>query len=96
MASRPHGPFILEVIFEQRDDGGLRAYCDRVPNFVLSHSNADAVLADVEPALELILSEMYGMPMRVSRAEMVGDGPLDMLPAHLCGAAQYVGIQDNR
>lgn len=92
MASRPKGPFIVEVTFETRDDGGLRAYCDKVPGFILSHRDADLVLADVEPALETILSAMYEMPMKVRKAEHIGLEPDPSLPAHLCGPAQYVGV----
>ena len=50
----------IVVTFEPRDDGGLRAYSDDVPGFVLSHSDPKAVLADVKPALEGILSHIYG------------------------------------
>lgn len=95
MASRPSGPFVLEVIFEQREDGGLRAYCDKVPNFVLSHRDPEAVLADVEPALATILSAMYGVPVRVEKAEEVGIDHIEPMPAYLCGHAQYVGVRAN-
>ena len=94
MASQP-APFILDVIFERRDDGGLRAYCDKVPGFVLSHANADAVLADVEPALETILSAMYGLPVSISRADVFGANSEPTVPAHLCSPAHYVGQQHN-
>jgi hypothetical protein len=50
----------IVVVLERRPDGGLRAYSDDVPGFVLSHSNQAAVLSDVKPALEGILSEMFG------------------------------------
>lgn len=56
----------ITVRFQRRDDGGLRAWSDDVPGFVLSHPDADAVLADVEPALETILSEMYGARVTVA------------------------------
>ena len=59
MATYPSYAKII-VTFERRDDGGLRAYSDDVPGFVLSHRDADAVLADVKPALEGILSHIYG------------------------------------
>lgn len=96
MASRPAQPVIIEVKFEGRDDGGLRAYCDNVPGFVLSHADPEAVLADVEPALETILSAMYGMDVCVRKAETVGaEGNITSMPAHLCGAAQYVGLRHN-
>ena len=67
MASRAPSNFVIHVRFEERDDGGLQAYCDKVPNFFLSHSDSKKVHADVEPALETILSAMYGTPMRVTR-----------------------------
>lgn len=92
MASRPSGPFVLDVVFEPREDGGLRAYCDRVPGFVLSHRDPDAVLADVEPALTLILSAMYGMPVTVTKASEIGVEHIEAMPAYMCGAAQYVGV----
>lgn len=58
--------FKVIVRFEQREDGGLRAWSDDVPGFVLSHPDASAVLDDVEPALETILSEMHGGNVIVS------------------------------
>ncbi len=94
MASRPESPVIVKVRFESRDDGGLRAYSDSVPGFVLSHRDADLVRADVEPALETILSAMYGMPMRVLKATHVDDDAFNM-PAHLCGPVPYVGLSPN-
>jgi len=62
MASRrPLSDYVkIVVVFEPRADGGLRAYSDDVPGFVLSHSDPVAVLADVKSALEGILSHMYG------------------------------------
>jgi hypothetical protein len=92
MASRfPHGPFIIYVKFEMREDGGLRASCDKVPGFLLSHSNHGAVRSDVVPALEVILSEMYGVPMKVEPASEVGSEDQYEMPAHLCGKQGYVG-----
>lgn len=60
----------ITVIFERREDGGLRAYSDDVPGFVLSHSNAELLLGDVQPALEGILSHMHGKPVRTV---LIGD-----------------------
>ena len=68
-SSQPLGPFILTVNFERREDGGLRVSCNGLPGFNLSGGDATAVLADVEPALSTILTEMYGVPMRVERAQ---------------------------
>lgn len=53
-------PARLTVNFERREDGGLRPYSDDVPGFVLSHSDPKAVLDDVKPALERILSHVHG------------------------------------
>jgi hypothetical protein len=53
------------VIFERREDGGLRVHSDDVPGFVLSHSDPMAVLSDVKPALEQILSHIHGVPIEV-------------------------------
>lgn len=58
----------LIVRFERREDGGLIATCQQVPNFYLSHSDADAVSADVIPALETILSAMLGRQVAVRLA----------------------------
>ena len=92
MASHaPHGPFIIYVKFDVREDGGLRASCEKIPAFLLSHTNHDQVRADVVPALETILSEMYGMPMTVALAAELGDEDQYGLPAHLCGRQSYVG-----
>jgi len=53
------------VVYERRPDGGLRAYSDDVPGFVLSNADPNAVRADVIPALEGIISEMLNAPVRV-------------------------------
>lgn len=92
MASRrPLGPFILYVDFERREDGGLRASCDKVPGFHLSGEDAAAVLADVEPALSAILTSTYGVPMRVERAQDAGAGQIpSAMPSS--GPAGYVGL----
>jgi hypothetical protein len=65
MASQFPAEFGLVVRFEPREDGGLIATCEKVPNFYLSHPDAGAVFADVIPALEAILTGMYGMTMEV-------------------------------
>lgn len=63
----------IVVRFEEREDGGLRAYSDDVPGFVLSHSNGELVVADVVPALEGILSAMYGIEVEVDPLESLRD-----------------------
>jgi hypothetical protein len=50
--------FKVIVLLERRSDGGLRAYSDDVPGFVLSHFDPNAVVADIKPSLERILSHM--------------------------------------
>jgi hypothetical protein len=60
-------PVKFTVIFERREDGGLMAYSDDVPGFVLSHRDPKAVLADVKPALERILSHRYGIEVAVEQ-----------------------------
>ena len=52
---REFGGKKIPVTFERRDDGGLRVYSADLPGLVLSHSDARAVLADVEPALAVML-----------------------------------------
>lgn len=93
MASKYPQEFGLHVTFEARADGGLIARCDKLPNFYLSHSNAEAVCGDVIPALETILSDMYGVPMRVKRLPDVDEAlncqpPLATL---ICKDQSYVG-----
>ena len=55
----------IEVFFSLREDGGLRAWSTSVPELMLSHTNADQVMADVPRALEIILSAKHGRPIKV-------------------------------
>ena len=71
----------INVIFERRDDGGLRVYSDDVPGFVLSHSDCHVVFADVAPALETILSAKFNAvvkvgPLQLLREQLEDDGVL--------------------
>lgn len=50
----------VTVTIERREDGGLYVYSDDLPGFVLSHLDAHAVLADIEPALSVFLSHKFG------------------------------------
>ena len=52
--------FKVVVRLRRRSDGGLRAWSDDVPGLVLSHSDPAKVMADIAPALEVILAEMLG------------------------------------
>jgi hypothetical protein len=91
----------IVVRFERREDGGLRAWCDEIPGFALSHADADAVLSDVQPALEGILTYQFGEPYITSplynniRAALEQDGVLDppateMVPEQVEYVAQRV------
>ena len=85
-SARPfQGAKKIIVIFEQREDGGLRVFSDMLPGFVLSHSDPRAVFSDVQPALECMLSEMYSMPIGVEpltelAAELEDAGLIDRIP----------------
>ncbi len=59
----------VKVCIEPRDDGGLRVWSDDLPELVLSHSDADAVIADLPRAMEAILAERLGAPVRVEALE---------------------------
>lgn len=86
-------PLTVSVKFEQRDDGGLRAYCDDVPTFVISNEDPDLVISEVPEILGFILSEMLGRKIiltpTVDIAELLGRRQ-PMLPAYLCDRV-YMG-----
>ena len=69
MVSGPMSPYIrrmkVVVTLEDREDGGVRAYSEDIPGFVLSNSDPVAVLKDIEPALEEILSYRLKRPVIV-------------------------------
>ncbi len=95
MASRPSiKPFVINVNFELREDGGLRATCDKVPTFFLSHSDPELVLADVVPALRVILTAMFEAPMDVEAlSDITNARNTDSnMPPHLCSLQSYVGL----
>ena len=83
-----HLPAKIVVSFERRADGGLRAYSDDVPGFVLSHSDSQAVLDDVKPALEEILSHMFGGHVVVEELSRLHDQVSGLLPEQQSIAAQ--------
>ncbi len=80
----------IRVTIEHRPGGGLRAYSADVPGFVLSHQNSELLLADVRPAIETILSAMWGMkiiaqPLRaVSQFADDDDSDIEIPAAHIC------------
>lgn len=96
MASKAPTEFILHVIFDYREDGGLRAHCPTVPNFLLSHSDPELVRLDVEPALEGILSDMYGLSMSVRRVPELSEALDDQIPMppYIRGEQSYLGRVD--
>ena len=87
-----HDMLKITVRFEQREDGGLRAWSEDIPGFILSHSDAQAVLEDVEPALEVMLSAKYECAVKVFRLtppeqfEMTHEFPI---PAFMIPQREY-------
>jgi hypothetical protein len=61
--------FKVLVNFEPREDGGLRAYSNDVPGFVLSYADCDTTIGAVVPVLETILSDMFNGHVRVTPLE---------------------------
>ncbi len=59
----------IEIIVEKREDGGLRVWSSDVRGFVLSHADCEAVFADIEPALEVILDAMRQQSHAVPNAQ---------------------------
>jgi hypothetical protein len=85
------------VSFEQRPDGGLRAWSDDVPGFVLSHRDVDGLLADVKPALEFILSarlksRVIAEPLDDLRLALEDDGLIHPRAHHLPSSKEYVAL----
>lgn len=66
MATRcPPLPMKIEVHFERREDGGLRAYSHQLPGFAISHRDPDVVMEDVKVVLEVMLGEALDCPVAV-------------------------------
>ena len=64
------GPPVTDTIkvtvhIKRRRDGGLRVWSDELPGLVLSSRDPEQVLADVAPAIEVIVSEMLGYAVHV-------------------------------
>ena len=91
MASKAPDEFIFYVIFEDREDGGLRARSPEFPNFLLSHSDPDLVKRYVQPALEILLSEMWGTKISVRKVPQYSEAADHQIPLpHIC-ATSYLG-----
>ena len=56
----------IVIHLQRRPDGGLRVWSDDVPGLVLSHADADRVMADIIPAVETIMAEVLGCAVRAS------------------------------
>lgn len=87
----------ITVTFERRDDGGLYVYSDDLPGFVLSHLDAHAVVADIEPALAVFLSQKFSCavsvrPLTELREALISDGMIDRVPNGRVTKRDYVGI----
>ena len=87
--------FKVIVQFERRPDGGLRAWSDHVPGFVLSHSDVDALLSDIKPALETILSARFGTcittdPLDDLRLQLEDEGVIDPPTSESFERREYV------
>lgn len=85
--------FKVTVCFEQRPDGGLRAWSEDVPGLVLSHTDIDGVLEDVTEALTVILSHQFSAPIEVKplsniREALENDGIV--APVGFAGSKEYV------
>jgi hypothetical protein len=83
----------IRLVFEKRDDGGLRVRSDDVPGFVLSNADCHAVFSDIAPALETILSDMFSARVRVGpltaiRDDLENNGILPIYPRN--GHMTYV------
>jgi hypothetical protein len=59
----------IRVSIEPREDGGVRVWSEDLPELVLSHADAESVIADIPRAMEVILSERFGAPVRVQELE---------------------------
>jgi hypothetical protein len=68
----------VRVSIEPREDGGLRVWSEDLPELVLSHADADKVIADIPRAMEAILSERLGAAVHVEELASLpqfGDTP---------------------
>lgn len=52
-------------MFTRRDDGGLRAHSDDIPEFYLAGANPQDVLDDVIPVMEKILRINYNEELKI-------------------------------
>ena len=84
----------IVIRLQRRPDGGLRVWSDDVPGLVLSHSDADRVMADIIPAVETIMADMLGCAVRAS--ELVSADsiiPMARRPRTLAERMQYLAAR---
>lgn len=55
----------ITIKFNRRDDGGLRAHSDDIPEFYLASPNPQDVLDDVIPVMEKILQVNYNEELKI-------------------------------
>lgn len=87
----------ITVTIERREDGGLFVYSDDLPGFVLSHRDAHAVLSDIEPALNVFVSQAVNHQVTVKpivglKEALIEDGIIDAMPTSRITRRDYVGI----
>lgn len=87
----------IAVTIVRREDGGLYVYSDDLPGFVLSHLDADAVLADIEPALKVFLGHVLKYDVDIKpvvdlRESLIANGIMDDTPMGKVTHREYVGI----
>ena len=87
----------VTVTIERREDGGLYVYSDDVPGFVLSHLDAHAVLADIEPALSVFLSDKLDRKIIAKevtnlRELLIRDGAINPVPQAAITKRDYVAL----
>lgn len=63
----------LLVRFEDRPDGGLRAFCDQVPGFGLSSSDPERVKKQVPVVLKHLLARKYKAAVDLMEVERSPD-----------------------
>jgi len=81
----------IVVTFELREDGGLRAWSDDLPGFVLSHSDPQLVIQDVKPALEGLITDLLGERVSVEPLVDIQEALLQKAPPSLpTGPREYV------
>ena len=59
--------FKVVLQMQRRKDGGLRVWSKDVPGLVLSHRDPQKVIEDIKPALEMILSAVFGCEVAAHR-----------------------------